>query len=463
LDARGVPTPSGTPRWSSPTIRGILRNPTYTGQVYAQRTRYRAPTHRRSATHPIGRPHGTAVPLPTDAWLLVGQVPAVVSRTHFDEVQAKLATNRFFARRNNTANRYLLRALVSCGCCGLACTGRGVDGRNLYYLCNGKGHSAHSHRTTRCPARHVPARQLDELVWRDLCALLGEPGPLAAAVARAHGGAWLPQELLARRELLRRGQAHLGQQIERLTDAYLRAIIPLDEYERRRRDLEQRALALAGQEAALRNDAERRQHLAGVAVSLEAFRARVQHGLAKADFERRRELVLLLIDRVIVTDAEVEIRYVLPTSLASERVRFCRLRKDYFCHPAAREHDEAIGAGEAADDDQGQPEQEAGEQGREPVVGPLGEHDLEPAVEPLQPPEEVANAVRVLDIGGVDGDAEQQTRGVDRDVPLAALDLLGGGGAARPPFSGVLTLCVSTIAALGLGSLPSRSRSITTR
>jgi len=32
LDACGVPTPSGTPRWSSPTIRGILRNPTYTGQ-----------------------------------------------------------------------------------------------------------------------------------------------------------------------------------------------------------------------------------------------------------------------------------------------------------------------------------------------------------------------------------------------------------------------------------------------
>ena len=104
LDARGVPTPSGTPRWSSPTIRGILRNPTYTGQVYAQRTHYRAPTHRRSATHPIGRPHGSAVPQPADSWILVGQVPAMVSQTHFDEVQAKLATNRSFARRNNTAH-----------------------------------------------------------------------------------------------------------------------------------------------------------------------------------------------------------------------------------------------------------------------------------------------------------------------------------------------------------------------
>ncbi len=93
LDARGVPTPSGTSHWSSPTVRGILRNPTYTGQIYAQRTRYRAPTHRRSATHPIGRPGCTAEPLPTDGWLPVVQVPAMVNRAHFDEVQAKLAGN----------------------------------------------------------------------------------------------------------------------------------------------------------------------------------------------------------------------------------------------------------------------------------------------------------------------------------------------------------------------------------
>ncbi len=340
LDARGVPTASGTPRWSSPTIRGILRNPTYTGQVYAQRTQYRAPTHRRSATRAIGHPHGSAVPLPADTWVLVGQVPALVSQAHFDEVQAKLATNRSFARRNNAAHQYLLRALVSCGRCGLACTARAVNRRNFYYLCNGKGHSVSSHRATRCPARYVPAGQLDEVVWADLCALLAEPAPLAAAVARAHGGAWLPQELQARRGTLRRAQAHLTQQLERLTDAYLRAVVPLDEYERRRRDLEQRAHALAGQEAGLRNDAERQRELAGVAASLEAFRTRVQQGLAGASFEQRRELVLLLVDRVVVTDADVEIRYVLPTSPDSEHVRFCQLRKDYFDDPAAREHPE---------------------------------------------------------------------------------------------------------------------------
>ena len=193
----------------------------------------------------------------------------------------------------------------------------------------------HAARRARSAVRAAPAGLLDEVVWQDLCTLLAAPEPLAEAVARAHGGAWLPQELLARRDTLRRGQAHLRQQIERLTDAYLRAVIALDEYERRRRDLEQRVQALAGQEDQLRNDAARQQQLAGVAASLEAFRARVQCGLAQANFEQRRQLVQLLIDRVVVTDAEIEIRYVLPTSPASEHVRFCHLRKDYFDCPAA--------------------------------------------------------------------------------------------------------------------------------
>ncbi|MBV8868814.1 MAG: hypothetical protein JOY65_05280, partial [Acetobacteraceae bacterium] len=56
-----------------------------------------------------------------------------------------------------------------------------------------------------------------------------------------------------------------------------------------------------------------------------------------ATFEQRRTLVELLIDRVIVTDGEVEIRYVMPTDRASEQVRFCHLRLDYRARPPRRE------------------------------------------------------------------------------------------------------------------------------
>src|SRR3954470_3845211 len=78
-----------------------------------------------------------------------------------------------------------------------------------------------------------------------------------------------------------------------------------------------------------------------MAALLEAFCERVQGGLAQGSFEQPRQLVLLLIDRVVVTDAAVEIRYVLPTSPDSEHVRFCHLRKDYFHHPPAPDHRKA--------------------------------------------------------------------------------------------------------------------------
>jgi site-specific DNA recombinase len=334
LQWRAIPTPSGNDRWSGPTIRGILGNPTYTGQVYAQRTRYREPQIRRSATHALGRPHGSATPQPSDTWIAVGAVPPVVSRERFDQVQAKLAQNQAFARRNNTAHQYLLRALVSCGRCALACTARTLQGRHHYYLCNGKHRNGAARCDPPCPSRYIPSAQLDELVWDDLCALMRDPEQLRAALSRAQGGAWLPQELQARRENLRQGRASLRQQLDRLTDAYLRGVIPLDEYERRRRALEQQEQGLTNQEGQLDGEADRHRELAGVADSLADFCQRTEQGLAAATFEQRRQLLLLLVDRVVVTDSEVEIRYVLPTTPESEHIRFCHLRKDYFGDPA---------------------------------------------------------------------------------------------------------------------------------
>ena len=160
------------------------------------------------------------------------------------------------------------------------------------------------------------------------------PESITDALRRAHGGQWLPQELKARQENLRRGRAALGRQLERLTEAYLGEVIPLAEYQRRRKDLEQRDEALAAQERQLQAQSRQRMELAGVAGSIEDFCRRVRGGLAEATFEQRRKLVELLIDRVIVTGEEVEIRYVIPTAPESEHVRFCHLRSDYLHHPS---------------------------------------------------------------------------------------------------------------------------------
>ena len=133
-----------------------------------------------------------------------------------------------------------------------------------------------------------------------------------------------------------------------------------------------------------------------------------------------------------------------------------------FDHPAAGNEDEAT-AGDAPDDDQRQPEQEAGEDHRHAIVDAVGKDGAQPAVEPLDPRQQRSGAVGVLDVSGVDEDAEQEARGVDGDVTLAALDLFGRVKASGAPFSVVLTLWVSRMAAEGVGSRPACSRSITTR
>ena len=204
-------------------------------------------------------------------------------------------------------------------------------------MCRGKAPASQSCRDERCPARLIPAGQLDQLVWDDLCQVIAHPTSIADALERAHGGHWLPQELQARRDTLRKGRSHLEHQIDRLSEAYLHDIIPLPEYERRRRELDQKCAALDTQAKQLDAHVDRQAELAGLATSIEGFCQRVQTGLANATFEQKRQLIELLIDRVVVTDDQVEIRYVIPTSPTSEQVRFCHLRLDYFNLPAQHE------------------------------------------------------------------------------------------------------------------------------
>ena len=334
LYARGIPSPTGKKRWGLASIRGVLTNPAYTGQVFASRMNYRPAKIRRSATHSIGHPHQSASLKPQEEWIPVATIPALVTQEQFNLAQTKLAQNKSFAQRNNKTHPYLLRALVSCGVCQLSCVARTVAKVNYgYYVCSGKMRAVHRRREDKCPSRFMPAQQLDELVWQDLCEILMHPESIAHALERAQGGCWLPQELQARRENLRRACVQIEQQLNRLTEAYLAGIIPLAEYERHRAELEQRMAGLEAQANTLAVQTNRQKELVGLTESITDFCARVQQGLANATFEQKRQLVELLIDRVVVTNDEVEIRYVIPTGPNGEHTRFCHLRKDYFNAP----------------------------------------------------------------------------------------------------------------------------------
>ena len=108
--------------------------------------------------------------------------------------------------------------------------------------------------------------------------MLTHSDTIAAALYRAQGGQWLPQELQARRENLRKARVSLEQQAERLTDAYLANVLQLEEYKRRRLELEQRLSGIAEQKRQLEANVGHHDQLAAMVQSIEAFCQRVQHG-----------------------------------------------------------------------------------------------------------------------------------------------------------------------------------------
>jgi site-specific DNA recombinase len=327
LSDLGLPTPSGKTRWNVATVRGILKNTAYIGQTYANRS-YPVPSkQRKSALLPVG-PGVSSAPRPEEEWISI-QVPAIVSQQIFEQVQAKLSLNQQMSPRNNKSHPYLLRGLVSCGQCHLSAIGRTQRNDYRYYVCRGHTDALRAAQGQRCTARYSPADQLDDLVWRDLCAVMTNPEIIGYALERAHGGHWLPQELQAQLEALTKAAKQLERQQERLLDAYIANVIQLAELERKRKELTQKQEAIQKQTSQLQATATQRIALSQVAESIEAFCAQIRPVLEEASFEQKRQLVELLIDRVIVSDGEVEIRYVIPTQPEGPHVPFSHLRLDY--------------------------------------------------------------------------------------------------------------------------------------
>jgi len=329
LTARGIASPTGRRFWSATSVRAILCNPAYIGDAVSGRLQSRPSRRRRSALEPIGR--GVSVqPTARDQWITV-PVPAIVATDVFGAAQRRLATNQQQARRN-TIHAYLLRGLVSCGHCQLSCTGRAghPSATYQYYICRGKLPTVTSNREQHCVSRLIPTQQLDAIVWDDLCQVVRHPALVAHELQRAQAGDWVPQELRRRQASLRSVRVGLSRQQARLLEAYLAGILDLATFELKRNELQRREEEVLAREREVVAQGQRLVAVENLARSATEILEQLSRGLEQASFEQRRDLVELLIDRVVVTDDAVEIRYVMPTTDASTHTRFCQLRTDYF-------------------------------------------------------------------------------------------------------------------------------------
>ncbi len=126
---------------------------------------------------------------------------------------------------------------------------------------------------------------------------------MTQALERTHRGAWVPEELRRREATLCGARATLVQQRERMLQAYVAEVVDLTTFQRQEQTLRQQEEDLRAREREVIAQGEQLVEDRATARSMLAVLDRLPVGLEQASFEQRRQLVELLIDRVVVTDA----------------------------------------------------------------------------------------------------------------------------------------------------------------
>ena len=310
LTQLGIPTSQGRSHWNPATVKGILSNEVYAGTAYGNRDYEVEPIRWRGGRSAAeGQRHHT-MHRPRDQWIAI-DVPPIVSREIFQQVQTLRPLRQAEARRNNTRHDYLLRARVSCAVCGLAASGR-PRGRHAYYICNGHLSRVQTGRAQYCSVRAIRVDRLDPMVWEDVCQLLSNPAIITEALRRANRGELVQDDTRERLRHLQQARHTAERQVERLVDAFTAEVITLEELKVRRRGLEDRIRFLAQQEQDLRGQQQQSLRIDELCTNIEVLCQGVRLGLHTLDFARRRQIIELLVDRVLISHDEIEVRYAIP-------------------------------------------------------------------------------------------------------------------------------------------------------
>lgn len=278
-----------TPRWNKSSIWRIVTNPAYRGEtaVWKQARQAGAKTY-------IDRPESEWIRLPE------GTTPPIVTPELWTAAQSRLATNRGAATRNQITP-YLLRGYVYCAVCGRRMYSCPERGRRTYRC------SSRDTASGPCGGKRVPAEAVETWAWSHVEAVLSDPSIIANEVERQRldgPDAGLVADRAATARLLEKLDRQQEKLVRKFAEADDADPFPWELIEREIARIEGERqgarVALEALDTRLAAQAAAVVHLA----SLQSYCSRVTANLAELDFDRRRQAIEALLERVVVNSGD---------------------------------------------------------------------------------------------------------------------------------------------------------------
>ena len=311
LHDAGIPTATGKRIWSREAVWHVLQNPAYQGQAAYGKTHMmpRGKKSRpRAARGRPAEPRRSNVPVtaaPED-WVFV-PVPALVDKALFRAAHAQLEENRSRSRQGRRRPGYLLQGLTCCAKCGYAYYGKTIRqlgaGRQMrdfvYYRCSGSD-SYRFGGERICSNSQVQGAFLETTVWREVSSLLMNP----ERIELEHQESSKDGALLGNLEILRSQRIKLQHAAERLIDSFTEGLIEKDQFTSRMARTKTRITDLDAKIKAGAGNVDQKEHLRLATGRLRELAAAVGPELVDADWQRRREIIRMLVQRIDI-DTEV--------------------------------------------------------------------------------------------------------------------------------------------------------------
>ena len=316
LNEERIPTRSGRGLWERSTVWGMLRNPAYQGSACFGKTEICA---RRRITRPLRQKGGysrrssSSREKERSQWIEIA-VPALISPATFASAQERLAQNKQRSLRN-TQEPTLLQGLLVCEQCGYALyrTSTRTTRRQIkYYRCLGSDRYRHL-RGLACSCRPIRQDYLDDLVWQEVLRLLRTPQLIQAELERRRTESLSSSAVQQRQEQVSRELTRLGQQMDKLLDAYQEGLIALADLRKRSPEIKKKLGALEQEQQNLKVRAVEDKRWIEVSNSMETFLGRLNETAQTMTPVERQKLIRLLVKQITVGKDLITVHHSIPT------------------------------------------------------------------------------------------------------------------------------------------------------
>jgi site-specific DNA recombinase len=301
-------TVGGKYNWQNSTLSRLLRNETYAGTTYWNKTISIVPEKPLEEGKYKRVKKSSRKSKPRADWIPI-KVPAIIDEELFLRVQDQLKKNFFFSKRHQKY-QYLLSGILFCGSCGSRYTGAGCSRGYRYYRDTNRIRCFPEEKT--CNQGSVSANRIEALVWDKISELLNNPKLMMEQLNKLQEKQKNEFSVTVKKGL--EIDTQIGKikfQEQRLLDAYRQEVITIEQFKEQMGKVNEGKDKLEESKAIILKQPEQ-EIITITPEMIKQYCQLVVKKLPEITFEQKQQLLRLLVDKVILKDKEVTIQGIIP-------------------------------------------------------------------------------------------------------------------------------------------------------